>query len=318
MASITHLGYLPFCIPSAQPWDGLTYYTGEYLYEPSNFAQYALSPFLFSNIPSASSIDFTPVYGQGTFYPVGFTLNELMELYWRVAAFEVTTKLLETDSGDESYGYAILRSAFAGDSYHYFTNGYGPIDYYGYSGYNGTSERSLICIDPDEYYSKNFGAFLEISNDDDTITFAPTGTMVIADDIPDLMPVNSLDFFRGTPSVPLSFNSVGIAVSIFIITTSTIFGGSTLPPIVKDESSGLYYPYIYSCVLNYVYSSHTLLTEVGGSTGRTIDIFGKSINLYGPYGDPLASDPITIAPKYWWPYDGGSGPIYDVNTGSPL
>lgn len=45
---------------------------------------------LFGHGPSGSSSKYIPVYGPGTSYPVGFTLNELIELYWRIKYIKIT------------------------------------------------------------------------------------------------------------------------------------------------------------------------------------------------------------------------------------
>ena len=62
--SMTFLdGHFPFCPTPATEWDGETF-----------FAWY----------PSGSSTNYVPVFGHGTRHPIGFTVEELCILYWRV------------------------------------------------------------------------------------------------------------------------------------------------------------------------------------------------------------------------------------------
>ncbi len=101
-----------------------------------------------------------------------------------------------------------------------------------------------------------------------------------------------------------------------------VFNLDYSPPILFDESSGLYYPQFSFAIGLDVGSSVWSSTkpyfgppEVVGA----VDFFGKSVNVYSVYGPSSFSNiALTITPKYWWPYDGGSGPTYNVNTGSPL
>jgi len=56
-------GHFPFCIDAGEMWDGTTY---------------------FDNKPSNASDKQTKVVGPGTLYPVGMTLEEVAEIYWRM------------------------------------------------------------------------------------------------------------------------------------------------------------------------------------------------------------------------------------------
>lgn len=77
MASISHLGHLPFCIPEVaqdgkpfQVWDQVTLFG--------------------KNKPSKSASEDITVYGSGTEYFIGLTLEELMLFYWKAKTYKLS------------------------------------------------------------------------------------------------------------------------------------------------------------------------------------------------------------------------------------
>jgi hypothetical protein len=68
MAGLTLPYLFPFCVPVGEEWDGTT---------------------LFGTLASNESDQFTPVVGPGTKNPAGFTLEEIMSLYYRVKKIEI-------------------------------------------------------------------------------------------------------------------------------------------------------------------------------------------------------------------------------------
>jgi hypothetical protein len=96
MATISHLGNFPFCATPAQPWDGIhrsLFITGDGRTYPSQLNGGTLPPPFIPNL----SKNYGPVFGQGTLHPVGFTLEEMTELFWRIAVWEVTMTLLPNE-----------------------------------------------------------------------------------------------------------------------------------------------------------------------------------------------------------------------------
>lgn len=82
MTSISHLGHFPFCVKRLaedgapfEAWDGATY-----VFNSSNT----------SKRPSKTESSLVTVYGTHTPYPVGFTLAELMEIFWRCKRFDLS------------------------------------------------------------------------------------------------------------------------------------------------------------------------------------------------------------------------------------
>ena len=91
--TISALGYFPFCIQeNAQDglpvefWDGVTYYKLEGQWPDGDDDPFEGTVDFYPSKTSNVPID---VLGDGTFYPVGFTFEELMFLYWRVRRFDV-------------------------------------------------------------------------------------------------------------------------------------------------------------------------------------------------------------------------------------
>lgn len=96
--TISTIGNFPFCIQeNAQDglpvefWDGVTYQGEdredshtEVYFLPSKTSAGVFDP----DNPSGPNVPID-VLGDGTFYPVGFTFEELMFLYWRVRRFDV-------------------------------------------------------------------------------------------------------------------------------------------------------------------------------------------------------------------------------------
>jgi hypothetical protein len=108
----------PFNIPIVPLWDGSTYgpwiLTTGYNY----FLKYEV------RYPSASSTEYIPVCGPGTGYNVQFSLDELIEIYWRVRSFNVNASLSDIGFSDtvERKGQTVLYVNQSG-SYPYFNPG---------------------------------------------------------------------------------------------------------------------------------------------------------------------------------------------------
>jgi len=86
-------GYFPFCIQEnaqdglpVEVWDGVTYYKLEGQWPDGDDDPFTEVPDFYPSKTSGEQID---VLGVGTFYPVGFTFEELMFLYWRVRRFDI-------------------------------------------------------------------------------------------------------------------------------------------------------------------------------------------------------------------------------------
>lgn len=329
MASISFLDRFPFCVLPAQEWDGATVYTRA----PVGYVP--------TTVPSASSESYSPVFGEGTHYPVGFTLEEVIELYWRIAVWEVV--LTSNIGGTNStltfplyigtvgrYAQFFYQGLETGEDGGVVTPADSQVPSYNFT--NEREERILICGSEPTlegefdyastgYQYAEFGFFFSpdgVYNQDGTfeaeagtITQEATGTLILAEGIPDLAPISRVEH---VVSVDSSLTFVELRIDMF----QGVAAMEELPPILFDESSGLYYPQFSFAIgvdlgFGGVWSSTK--PDTSENPVGTVDFFGKPVNVYGPSFSNLT---LAITPKYWWPYDGGSGPIYDVNTGSPL
>ena len=298
MASVSFLDRFPFCVLPAQEWNGTTVYT-----DGSTAA------------PSASSGSYSPVFGQGTHYPVGFTLDEVMELYWRIAAWEF---VFTSDIFDVETTLTLPFSWFqAYDSSYSYSGDQVP----SYDFINEREEHILICdssygVEGEFDYAANFDNMdfgFEFYGESGTYTQEATNTLILAEGIPDLAPISRIEHVVSAETgVTFEFR-----INMFSYVLPFLDGSLFSPPILFDEGSRLYYPQFSFAISLEAGTSFWSSTkpDTSESPVDTVDFFGKPVNVYGP---SFSNITLSITPKYWWPYDGGSGPTYDVNTGSPL
>lgn len=64
----------------------------------------------------------------------------------------------------------------------------------------------------------------------------------------------------------------------------------------------------------------TLRPTLFRSTSFTASFLGINLPMFERDGasDPVVTGSLTITPQFWWPYNNGTGPIYDVLTGTQL
>lgn len=105
LAEASH--YLPFDVPILPLWDGSTY--GPWV----QYDGYVYGLYYEARFPSASSTEYIAVCGPGTKFNVNFTLDELIEIYWRARSFNANISF----SGISWNGVAERKGSIQNDYY---------------------------------------------------------------------------------------------------------------------------------------------------------------------------------------------------------
>lgn len=291
----------------------------------------------YGNSRSNSTSEFIYVYGPGTDHPIGFTLEELVEIFWRVKRYNINLNVSQTIVSDP-----------------WLSPPEGPITdtlYTSISGKTGTGLSRGVYEDEDldRLYGKTeeslitqMGHHLGMSiyprqgqeSSGSGYYYYPEVIEYYPDGFPSGFSITTqLDQESVLDGAGMTFNfssSTGSNGAGFY------FDFSIYPYVIKPAGQSLYYPLI-SFVCAYQYGPNIAEYRLSSTRGISFDglvspvagsisFLGKNLPIYssaGGYPDtyfPSTSLNGSIgSPNKYWEYDDGNGnPIYDKDTGEIL